>query len=503
MRTLYRASQVLTLSHPPVGEWVLVDDRHIQRVGSGETPQADRVVDLPGATIIPGFIDSHVHLTGTGIHEASPEAAQASSARELVAAMRDVAAASRGPTLVHGYDESKWTDASLPRLAELDAVLPEPVIAVRADGHASLANTPALERAKALDLPGVERDATGSPTGLVTLGANDRLKRWFSEQLTESQIQEYQLAAAAMAASRGVTAVHEMSLPHERGLRDLEVLLGHRDRLPVDVVIYIATTDVPQAIDLRLARIGGDLPLDGSIGARTAHLSSPYRDADGSGVGYHPDDELIEFFRNAHLAGLQIGVHAIGDEAIEQALRVWEQVYQALDSRGRRHFRARRHRIEHFELPDPGQVERTAMLGLAVSVNPSFDAEWGHRGGLYDGRLGWDRAAGMNPFRSLVDRGIEVGVGSDSPITPLDPIRIMQALENHHDPAQRFSRDDAVRLLTTGSARLAHQEDKKGGLEAGIHADFAAYDDDPTTAASPGDLRPVLTVSLGREVFAA
>src|SRR3990172_5364740 len=83
MRTLYRASRVHTLSYPAVGEWVLVDGRHVQRVGTGEPPEADRVVDLPGTTVMPGFIDTHVHLTGTGIHHRSPELSTVGSATEL------------------------------------------------------------------------------------------------------------------------------------------------------------------------------------------------------------------------------------------------------------------------------------------------------------------------------------------------------------------------------------------------------------------------------------
>jgi predicted amidohydrolase YtcJ len=183
-------------------------------------------------------------------------------------------------------------------------------------------------------------------------------------------------------------------------------------------------------------------------------------------------------------------------------LRTWERIYGTLDSRARRHFRARRHRIEHFEMPTSAHVERAAALGLAISIQPAFDALWGQRGGLYEVRLGWERAAGMNPFRSLLERGLEVGVGSDSPITPLDPMAALAALEGHHDPAQRLSRAEAIRLHTIGSARLAHQEGKKGSLEPGAHADLAAYELDPFEAEDLEDLRPVLTVSMGREVSA-
>jgi predicted amidohydrolase YtcJ len=293
-----------------------------------------------------------------------------------------------------------------------------------------------------------------------------------------------------------------MSMPQWLGLRDLQVLLGHRDRLPIDVLPVVATMDIPQVMDLGLPAIGGDLPVDGSIGARTASVMAPYADSGGTGTSYHADDELETFFHAGHMAGLQVGVHAIGDRAIGQVLSVWERVYGALDSRERRHFRARRHRVEHFEMASTSQIERAAMLGLAVSVQPTFDRYWGQPGGLYDAGLGWDRAAAMNPFRTMIERGIEVGAGSDSPITPFDPMLSITACETHHDVAQRLSRFEAIRLHTSGGARVGHQEEKKGVLRPGMHADMAAFDADPMTIDSVEGLRPILTISLGREVFA-
>ncbi|MDP9243443.1 MAG: amidohydrolase family protein [Actinomycetota bacterium] len=503
MRTLYRASRVHTLSHGPSGEWLLVDGRHVERTGTGPPPDAERVVELPGTTIIPGFIDSHVHLTGTGIVLGAPEAAEATSAQELVGSVRSLAAGREEPLLLPGYDETRWSRPELPSIEELDAASPVPLLLVRTDGHAALANSAAIDAAGVQETEGLDRDARGTPTGLATRGASERLRRWFSERLSKGDVQGLQLRAAALAASRGVTCVHEMSIPKERGLRDLETLLEHRDRLPVDVVTYLATTDIPQVIDLRFPRVGGDLAIDGSIGARTAHLSRGYEDGEGSGAAYLDGDALPEFLHAAHNAELQVGVHAIGDAAIERLLDAWERVHSTLDSRGRRHFRARRHRVEHFEMPSDVQIERAAMLGLAISVQPAFDAEWGHPGALYDRRLGWDRAGAMNPFRTLLERGMELGAGSDSPVTPLDPLAGIAALERHHAADQRLSRIDALRLFTWGSARLAHQEDKKGRLAPGAHADFAVYDEDPMLAPAIEELRPVLTVSLGREVFAS
>ncbi|HYH28483.1 MAG TPA: amidohydrolase family protein, partial [Actinomycetota bacterium] len=189
----------------------------------------------------------------------------------------------------------------------------------------------------------------------------------------------------------------------------------------------------------------------------------------------------------------------IGDAAIEQALRVWERVYLSLDSRNRRHFRARRHRLEHFEMSSPERVERAGALGLAISIQPAFDSTWGHPGGMYEQRLG-PRAAGMNAFRTMLDRGLEVGAGSDSPVTELDPMLGIWALEHHHDPVQAMDRATAIRLYTVGAARLAHQE-KRGRLEPGASADLASFEQDPYEVDDVRGLRPVLTVRAGRETF--
>lgn len=501
MKTLYRAARVHTLSYGRTGEWLLVDDRHVERVGSGDPPGADRVVDLPGATILPGFVDSHVHLTGITLAAIGIPIDRARSAEELLGLVAEELTHQPARVLAHGFDESKWVPRTLPTLAALDELTEVPVILVRTDGHIALANSAALHQSGVLGEDGVERDGD-RPTGVVRRRANLHVQRWFHDALSEHELRELHVQAAALAASRGITCVHEMAIPESRGRRDVEVLLQHRQQLPVDVVAYVADRDIPWVMDLGLETIGGDMWLDGSVGARTAALSDPYLDVHEQGALYVGDDELAQFFHNAHLAGLQAAVHAIGDRAIEQALRVWERVYRALGSRQRRHFRARRHRIEHFEMPGPDQVERAAMLGLAISVQPAFDAEWGHPGALYEQRLGRRRAGRMNPIGTLLARGIEVGCGSDAPITSLDPMLGIWALETHHDPAQRLTREEAITLFTTGSARLAHLEEKKGQLASGMQADFAAYDVDPTAIEDVRGVRPILTVSRGREVFA-
>ncbi len=504
MRTLYRAQRVHTFGHPRAGEWLLVDGRHVQRVGSGDPPAADRVVELPGTTLMPGFIDAHVHLTSTGLATTEEHVVAARSRHDLLAvAAARAAAETERVVALQGFDETTWSDPTVPTMEELDAVTTTPLVIRRTDGHVALVNAAALTFADALDTSGVERDGEGRPTGRVVGDANRLVGLWVASARSTHRIEELQLLGAGQAAMRGVTTVHEMALPLEHGLADVETLLAHQGDLPVHVEVLLGLMDVPKAVELGLDAIGGDLAVDGSIGAHTSALSAPYADGVGSGLLAFDDEVLEGFFHDGHGAGLQVGMHAIGDRAIEQVIVAWEHIYQRLDSRERRHFRARRHRIEHFEMPTMEQVERAAMLGLAVSMQPTFDLTWGHTGGLYEQAVGPERAAAMNPIQLLLDRGLVLGVGSDSPVVPIDPWLTIHALETHHDPTQRLGRVAAIRAHTAGSARLAHQEEKKGTLEPGMHADVVVYDDDPLEVDDVRALRPIMTVSLGREVWLA
>ncbi|HET9671428.1 MAG TPA: amidohydrolase family protein, partial [Actinomycetota bacterium] len=280
MRTLYLASRVVTLSHPTMGEWILVDERHVERVGIGDPPRADATIDLPGATIVPGFIDTHVHLTATGRAQRNEDVRATRSRVDLLARLLDRVGAGDPPYHLEGFDESGWDDPTLPSAAELDAVTSEPVVIARTDGHLSLANAAALAAAELIGEEGADRDDAGEPTGRVRGEANRRLSTWIESTYDRHRIEALQLEAAGLAAARGVTSVHEMSL-HPR---DLDVLLAHDGQLPVDVRATPATTNLNEVIALGLSSIGGDLPIDGSIGARTAAFTHPYEGSEERGT---------------------------------------------------------------------------------------------------------------------------------------------------------------------------------------------------------------------------
>ena len=189
---------------------------------------------------------------------------------------------------LEGFDESSWDRPDLPTRAELDELTALPVVVTRTDGHLCVASSALLAEVDLTGADGVEVGVDGEPTGRLTKEASRRVGAWVESSYDGRLVEEFQLQAAGLAASRGVTAVHEMSMD----LADLEVLLRHRERLPVDVSPIPATLSLPEAIERGFLAIGGDLPVDGSIGAKTAALAHPYEDGQDQGELFHDDDTL-------------------------------------------------------------------------------------------------------------------------------------------------------------------------------------------------------------------
>lgn len=501
MRTLLRASAVRDADRT-LGDWILLDGERIAAIGSGDPPPADGTIGLPGAVIRPGFIDAHVHLDAIAVDAGMPDVRAARSASDLLRAIGSAATAGRGPLLVYGFDETTWGDPTLPSPGDIGAVAAgRPAVVVRVDGHVAMADDATLAMAGVdASRPEVLRRPDGQRDGRVVGGAARDLQRWAHAGLSGDDVADLQRRGAAIAAQHGVTTVHEMTMIAERGRLDLDVLLHHRDELPITVHPYVATTDVALATQLGLPAIGGDLPFDGSIGARTACLHHPYADGTGSGATSVAEDDLRAFFDAGDRAGLQVGVHAIGDAAIDAVVDAWRWVAARRDAEGVRRLAARRHRIEHFEMPSPSAIRGAAELGLVASVQSTFDATWGGPGGLYERALGIDRAGQMNPFRTLRSSGVRVAAGTDAPITSIDPLASLVAFGRHHRSDERLTRTEALEAMTRGAAGAAHEEHLAGSLAVGARADLVAYDRDPVLEDDPRGMLPVLVLSRGRVV---
>jgi len=474
---------------------LIIEGDRIAAVGRGEQLRtsvgegAERI-DLRGRAVLPGFVDAHVHLLHTGLVECGWRIDLAGRSRaEVLDALR-AAAGARGAgewVIGHGWDESVWGERRYLDRNELDGIAPDsPVLAIRMDGHLLTANSCAFDRLS-MTAPQrlVDRDAGHLREAAVTEATGQIVP----DRSTSADALD---AAACLCHRHGVTSVHTMS-----GLRIAPDLVAGRAerRLRVTLCPDVASFDVVERVGLRSGfgdpwlRFGGiKIFADGSIGARNAAVSEPYL-AGGTGELSHGSDEMESMIRAAEAVGRQTIIHAIGDRAIEQVLDAHEAVSSD---------RSFRHRIEHFELPNEGQIERTARLGVSVCMQPNFLGHWSGPGSLYVERLGEERDRASNPLRRIVDTGVHVALGSDG--MPISPLYGLHWAVNGPYPDQRLDASEAVERYTASGAWSGFAEGEVGSIATGKLADLVVLDADPV--AQPDEIvrRTVEMTFVGGEV---
>jgi len=434
-----------------------------------------RIIDLAGRIVLPGFIDTHVHLAETGLLTQGVDLSPTETIGQVLDLLAGALPGRESPRLLraHSLDPSQLKEKSYPGMEQLDAISSQvPIFVLRRDGHSCAVNSAFYRLCDLTEkVLGVEVDPlTGRPTGTLRARALE-LARAVRYRLTEEQNRGEAIRRACwQAVNKGVTTIHAICAQQD----DMDLFKELAGELPVDVVPYLITLDVDLVKRKGLRQIGGDLMVDGSLGSHTAALFEPYADrTDQRGLLYFERKQLVEFVAKADESGLQVAMHAIGDRAVEQLLSVYETV---LDRQpGEDH----RLRIEHAELLNSGQISRMAEKGVVLAVQPAFEAFWGGLDGMYARRLGRKRALMTNPYRSLVDAGVIIAGGSDSYVTPVDPLAGIAAAVNHPNPRHRLSPEEAVRIFTANGARLCFQEKEKGLLAKGMKADLVILSADP------------------------
>ncbi|MGB3663404.1 MULTISPECIES: amidohydrolase [Mycobacteriaceae] len=452
-------------------------------VGREQFPQAD-VTDLDGALVTPGFVDSHVHVTETGLCRTGLDLRPASSQRHCLQLIADYAAAHPDqPIWGHGWDESGWPDGAAPDTEALDAVVGErPAYLSRVDAHSALASSGLRKRVPKLSADSGIGPLSGSDHHLVRAAAR--------ELLTAPQRAAARTAALDAAAAVGIVAVHECAGPDIGGSDDWRELraLHHG----VEVIGYWGepVTSAARAREL-LADTGarglaGDLFVDGALGSHTAWLHEPYADAAGCTGVCHLDAESVA----AHLwacteAGVTAGFHVIGDAAVSAVTTALQQVVQHF---GVAAVAACGHRLEHLEMVSVEQAAQLGSWGVIASMQPGFDALWGGDDGMYAQRLGAQRAAGLNPFALLASRGVPLAFGSDSPVTELDPWAAVRAAAHHRTPGSAVSMRAAFAAATRGGWRAAGINDGiSGTLVPGAPASYAVWEPTRLAVEAPRD----------------
>jgi predicted amidohydrolase YtcJ len=478
--TLFRGGRVLRLPAAIHADWLLIEDAEVVATGrDGDQPDADRIVELDGGTLIPAFCDAHVHLPATGLYASGMDFRGERSADRILAAFAERSRAQQDVLFGGNFEDP--LDRPLSR-TDLDEVVGgSPALLARADMHSCIVSTELLRRLDVVGLEGVDRDESGEPTGYLRERAASEAWAWFDRSLTALQQRDAVRSAVRLAYSKGISHVHEMFVVEWRGWDAWDVFSRAIEEVALGVVPYLGTDEVERVANLGLGQIGGDFFLDGSFGSHTAWLSEAYavRPPEGTpehGISYRTDGDLYAFFSEAQHAGLQTGVHAIGDAAIDQALTAWQRVAKEV---GSEQVRRLGHRIEHFECASDDHIRRAAALGLRASVQPAFDRFWGGEDGLYARRMGWERARLMNRFGTMLEGGLWLGAGSDSTVTPMDPFLQLASLGQHHLEEERLGRTQSLRLHTMGARRLGPAPELAGSLEPGAPADLAILDRDP------------------------
>ena len=455
-------------------------------VGRSMFPDAE-IEDIDGGFVAPGFVDSHIHLTATGLTLSGLDLRPAGSRAQCIQMVADYAAAHPGqPLWGHGWDETSWPENTPPSTGDLDAVLGDrPAYLARVDVHSALAST-GLRRLVA-ELPAAagfsaERPLVGDAHHLVRAVARDSLT---AEQLTEARA-----AALEAAAASGIVAVHECAGPEIGGIDDWLRLraVDHG----VEVIGYwgepVSTpAEARELMDVTGARgLAGDLFVDGALGSRTAWLHEPYADSpDHTGTCYLDPGAVEAHVRACTEAGITAGFHVIGDAAVATVVNAFERVAADLGSVA---VARCGHRLEHVEMVNADQAAKLGRWGVIASVQPNFDALWGGPDGMYARRLGAERGSRLNPFALLASQGVPLALGSDAPVTGFDPWTSVRAAVNHRTTGSAISARAAFAAATRGGWRAGGVRDGDAGtLAPGAPASYVIWDAGELEVHAPRD----------------
>jgi predicted amidohydrolase YtcJ len=469
-------------------------------------PGAERV-DGQGASLVPGFCDSHLHLKGWGARLHRINVYGVKSIDELVEKARSELERLNPPggTLVFGsgWNQEEFTgmaekDRRYPDRHDLDRVsLDHGIVLNRICGHTACCNTFALKLAgiSASGLPQkgrVDLDKSGGPSGVFHGKAIDTLRN-LTVPYTDAQNREQLSSALAYAASQGLSSAISQDVYDNNYRPVLDAYRQVLDKTPLRVTLQCSYTGRRQLEEFaRLGYVSGvnlghplltmggiKLYADGSLGSRTALLNEPYADAPLTrGLPAMSREELSAAALYADRLGFQVLIHAIGDAGAANALTALE----GLTVKGRN---PRRHGIIHVEVAGRDLLSRMAGQDILVLTQPAFLA---HDVYILEERLGKERAARALPLKSLYELGVRTSYGSDCPVESLNPLEGIQAALLRQDiskafPEGGFFPEEAVDLetaldaFTLGGAYAAGDE-QRGRIQKGSRADMVLLDRD-------------------------
>jgi len=479
------------------------------------------VVDLAGATVIPGMVDGHAHLASLGETLETVRLLDTTSWKQVVELTAARAKTTpKGEWIIgDGWDQNDWAgDKAFPVHDALSAAVPDhPVALYRIDGHAMIAN------AKALALAGIGKDTKDTAGGKVIRGKDgvatgvlvDDAMAMVSKlppAATVAQMKARILAAQSECFKHGLTGIHDAGVgetyltAYEELAREGTLLLRVYVMLGNDPVLLEKRFAAKPVIGDRLTVRSVKLAADGALGSRGAALLAPYDDDKGNTGLLAMDASEIEAITTKALeAGFQVGVHAIGDRANRAALNGFERARAAVPTAV-----DPRLRIEHAQVVALEDIPRFAKLGVIASMQPTHatsDMPWA------EARVGKTRAKGAYAWRTFLKAGTRLSLGSDFPVEGTPPLWGIHAAVNRTDKKgmpkggwraeEKLTAHEALEGFTRGPAYAAFEENSRGTIEAGMLADLVVLSGDPVTV-PPAELltlRVKRTVVGGKTVF--
>ena len=500
----------MNLSQPTANAIAIKNDK-IVHVGTNTEVKAwigkdTNVLSLKGKTVVPGFIDTHIHVADFGRLLTWIDLTSVGSIKEMQETLdKRAQKTSKGKWILgRGWNEKRFTEERLPTRSDLDLVSPDnPVIFYHASGQLCVVNSKALEVAgvtKATRAPtgGVigRNEKTGELTGVLRENATNLVWNAVPEPDEEELINAAGLAFEKMLEA-GITSVHWIALS------SIEVAviqkLHEQNRLPLRVYLIVPANFLESIAGFKVKddsslKVGGGLIFsDGYLASRTAALFQPYSDNPrSSGKLLCTQEEMGKLAEEIVKAGLQLVIHAVGDRAIDAALTTIETTGKG-----------RRNRVEQAAVVNENLLERMKTLNVIVSVQPRVvTSEFSVWSAIE--HLGPERAKWLFPVNTLLKEGVRVVGGSDCPMEPLNPLLGMQtAVTREVFPEERVSVDEALRMYTVDAAYASNEENVKGSVETGKLADLAVLSCDPLSVL-PSEIESIsveMTIVGGKVVF--
>lgn len=535
--TIYFNGPIYTMdSNKPTVEAIAIKADTFLYVGSKNGVDAFQgentsMIDLAGSTIIPGLTEGHAHIMGVGYNLLNVDLREAKSYQEMVDMVAERAANTPEGTWIlgRGWHQDKWTEK--PEMTKgfpthdllSDAVPNHPVWLKHASGHAALGN------AEAMKVAGIDGNSSqpdggeifmslGRPTGIFNETAQGLITKVIPEQTKESDEQALKLALE-QCFKYGITGFHQAG----SGMKDINLYKEFAERGDLKLRLYVMLNGRDQDLldayftngieeDLFVNQLtvrSVKLYADGALGSRGAWLLEEYTDAPGvHGHNVMPMEDIESITSSAYKAGFQVCVHAIGDRANREVLDIYERTFNLYPEGAPKE---PRFRIEHAQHFHPDDIPRFAEMGVIPAmqaIHMSSDRPW-----AID-RLGQQRIEwGAYMWQTLLQSGAHIVNGTDAPVEPITPLASFYASVSRrtlagnpnggYEPAEKMTREQALRSYTLDAAYAAFREDRKGSIEVGKWADLTILDKDIMTIPEEEILKTevTMTVIAGEVVF--